>query len=74
MSNFYATVTCSSSKTKATKAGSKDLAVHIGGWDVGVRVECEQLDPMTQHYRIFKTGGSNYPSDKQIIHDFYVEV
>jgi hypothetical protein len=75
MAHFYATI--SGNRSERTCMGTKNsgLTGHLRGWDVGVLVnivhnEEEGVDIV----RLYKTGGSNDPSPKELVAEYREEI
>lgn len=66
MSHFYGEVQSESSKSAASRQGSKTsgLTAHIRGWENGILVEALHHDETDEDwFYVYKTGGSNNPND-----------
>ncbi len=65
MARFYGEV-YGQSKTKASRIGSSKSGMysHIRGWDVGVKVRCFVNYNGEDVIEVYKTGGSNQPSEE----------
>ncbi len=61
MAQFYAET--QGSRGPVTRTGTKQsgMTAHIRGWDVGVRIECQNIDGKDV-ITVYRTGGSNSPS------------
>lgn len=64
MSRFYGSIR-GIARTEATRRGNKQIAGHIRGWDIGVRVEMSIDENGKDRITVYGTGGSNNP-DRQI--------
>ncbi len=71
MSHFYADI--QGNRGEATRGGTKGSGIsgHIRGWGIGASVECYYDDESGKDIvRVFKTGGSNGRSRKELIAEF----
>lgn len=68
MSRFYGNIT--NNRSTVTKCGHKDgLTAHIRGWNLGIRVDSYINEQGQDSFRIYKTFGSNNPSNVDLIAD-----
>ena len=68
MARFYGEVYCQG-KTKASRIGSPKSGMysHIRGWNVGVKVRCFVNYNDEDVIEVYKSGGSNQPSEDTLI-------
>ena len=67
MSHFYGSM--QGNKGEATRCGTKKSGIecHVRGWEIGVKVSCEyNHDTEKNEIYIYKTGGSDNPSEELI--------
>lgn len=67
MVHFYGEIR-GNTKTIATRCGSKNsgMYTHIRSWDKGIEVICFYDKSSNKNiFRIYETGGSNYPHRKK---------
>lgn len=66
MSNLYVSVDSDSRRKPVTSSGNKELSSHLRSWDFGILVEATR-DGASEKFKIYRTGGSNNPNDKELI-------
>jgi hypothetical protein len=59
MAHFYGSVQGSRGKTSRVGGKNSGIKSHIRGWNIGVKTEMYTNEQGKDHFRVYKTGGSN---------------
>ena len=68
MSKLYMSHT-SDNRKEVTRLGYNRMTTHIRGWNKGIKVESFINENNEAEFKVYKTGGSNDPSSKELIHE-----
>ena len=72
MSHFYGSIS-GRARTIGTMCGDKrsGMSAHIRSWKKGIKVECEYNEHTNKNvFHVYLTGGSNKPSNKELLSTF----
>jgi len=72
MAHFYGEIS-GTAITTGTRCGSKSSGMrsHTRSWGKGVEVDCRFNENMNKNvFRVYITGGSNNPSNRQLLSEF----
>lgn len=70
MSKFYAEIYTDRNKS-VSRGGHRYISSHTRGWNIGIEVNCETTNNGDIKITVYKTGGSNNPSNKTLIGEYY---
>lgn len=70
MSKLYAEIYTDRNKT-VSRRGHRHITTHTRGWDIGIKVCCETDVDGRVKISVYQTGGSNNPSNEQLIEEIY---
>ena len=64
----------SDGRKEVTKRGHNDMSTHIRGWDSGIKVLTKTNNEGDVFFEVYKTGGSNNPSNNKLIYETMQEM